>query len=173
MYKNVPDGRRQVVTFALPGDFLGMPHAQSHSCSADAIDNVLLCRFPRSEFAKFVQTAPDTMRRLLEFAAGELDMALQLSVLLGHASAEERVTEFLFDWRSRLTLGTLSQFVPLPMLRQDIADLLGLRLETLSRTLAKLEAKNVIRIVRNGVVLNRFDQSATRLCGARPRDQCR
>jgi CRP/FNR family transcriptional regulator len=75
--------------------------------------------------------------------------------LLGHASAEERVTTFLFDWRTRLVaLGVRSHFVPLPMLRQDIANFLGLRLETLSRTLAKLEAKTAIRIVLNGVVLN-------------------
>ena len=161
LYKNMPDGRLQIVAFALPGEFLGMPLAEVHSCSADAIDNIVLCRFPRTEFANFLQTAPDTMRRLIEFATSELDMTRRLSALLGYASAEERVTTFLFDWRNRLVApGARSQFVPLPMLRQDIADFLGLRLETLGRTIAKLEAKNVIRIVPKGVVLNELGPAA-------------
>ena len=161
LYKRTADGRRQIVAFALPGELLGMPFAQAHSCSADAIDNVVLCRFPRADFVNFLQTAPDTMLQLIEFATRELDMALRLSALLGHASAEERVTTFLFDRRNRLVApGARSQFVPLPMLRQDIADFLGLRLETLSRTLAKLGAKNVIRIVPKGVVLNELRPAA-------------
>jgi CRP/FNR family transcriptional regulator len=151
LYKNTPDGRRQIVAFALPGDFLGMPLTDCHSCSADAIDQVVLCRFPRAELASVIKTSPGTMRQLIDFATRELDMAWGLSVLLGHASAEERVTMFLFDWSNRL--GAHCHYVPLPMLRQDIADFLGLRLETLSRALAKLEAKNVIRIVPKGVVL--------------------
>ncbi len=157
LYKNASDGRRQIVAFALPGEFLGMPLAKSYHCSADAIDQVVLCRFPRAGFANFIQTAPNTMRRLIDFATRELDMALGLSVLLGHASAEQRLTTFFIEWRKRID--ATSQFVPLPMLRQDIADFLGLKPETISRTLAKLEAKNVIRVVPKGVVLNRLDET--------------
>jgi CRP/FNR family transcriptional regulator, anaerobic regulatory protein len=58
LYKLLPDGRRQVLVFALPGDFLGMPLADRHSFSADAIGEVALCRFPRDELTKFIQSSP-------------------------------------------------------------------------------------------------------------------
>lgn len=166
LHKNTPDDRRQIVSFALPGDFLCMPLAEWQSCSADAIDQVVLCRFPRTAFTNLVQTAPNSMRRLIDFEAGEREGTMRLATLLGHASAEQRLRTFLIDWRNRLArLGPPSQFVPLPMMRQDIADFLGLTPETVSRTLAKLEAKKLIRVVPKGVVLNGLDRP-TALPGA-------
>ena len=71
-------------------------------------------------------------------------------------SSEDKVTAFLINWHNRLArLGTPSEFVTLPMLRQDIADFLGLELETVSRTFAKLQKKKVIRVVPKGVILMR------------------
>jgi CRP/FNR family transcriptional regulator, anaerobic regulatory protein len=154
LYKVLPDGRRQVLAFALPGDFLGMPFAERHKFSADAIGDVALCRFPRDELVKFIQSNPNIMRLMIQFAIRELDMAQDQLLLLGNGSAEERVAVFLVSWRDRLTrLSTRSETVPLPMRRQDIADFLGLKLETVSRTLAKLEQKSVIRLVPKGVSL--------------------
>jgi hypothetical protein len=75
-------------------------------------------------------------------------------LLFGNGSAEEKVAIFLVSGRNRLAgLSVFSETVPLPMRRQDIADFLGLKLETVSRTLAKLERKNVIRIIPKGVFL--------------------
>ena len=160
LYKLLPDGRRQVLAFALPGDFLGMPLADRHNFSADAIGEVSLCRFSRDDLTKFIQSSPDIMRLVIEFATRELDMAQDLLQLLGNGSAEERVAIFLVSWRNRLArLSVFSETVPLPMRRQDIADFLGLKLETVSRTLAKLEQKNVIRIVPKGVLLTGLEQT--------------
>jgi CRP/FNR family transcriptional regulator, anaerobic regulatory protein len=160
LYKQLPDGRRQVLAFALPGDFLGMPLADRHNFSADAIGEVSLCRFSRDGLTKFIQSSPNIMRLMIEFATRELDMAQDQLQLLGNGSAEERVAIFLVSWRNRLTrLSVLSETVPLPMPRQDIADFLGLKLETVSRTLAKLEQKNVIRIVPKGVFLTGLEQT--------------
>jgi CRP/FNR family transcriptional regulator len=154
LYKLLPDGRRQILAFALPGEFLGMPFADRHTSSADAIGEVALCRFSRSELTKFVQSSPGFMKLMVEFAARELDMAQDQLVLLGNGSAEEKVLMFLVNWHHRLTrVSASSKTVPLPMRRQDIADFLGLKLETVSRTLAKLEQKNVIHLVPNGVLL--------------------
>jgi CRP/FNR family transcriptional regulator len=154
LYKVLPDGRRQVLAFALPGDFLGMPFAERHKFSADAIGDVSLSRFPRDELIKFIQSNPNIMRLMIQFAIRELDMAQDQLLLLGNGSAEERVAVFLVSWRDRLArLSTRSETVPLPMRRQDIADFLGLKLETVSRTLAKLEQKSVIRLVPKGVSL--------------------
>jgi CRP/FNR family transcriptional regulator, anaerobic regulatory protein len=154
LYKVLPDGRRQVLAFALPGDFLGMPFAERHKFSADAIGDIALCRFSRDELIKFIQSNPNIMRLMIQFAIRELDMAQDQLLLLGNGSAEERVAVFLVSWRDRLArLSVRSETVPLPMRRQDIADFLGLKLETVSRTLAKLEQKSVIRLVPKGVSL--------------------
>src|SRR6202047_2004211 len=160
LYKLLPDGRRQVSGFALPGDFLGMPLADRHNFSADAIGEVSLCRFSRDDLTKFIQSSPDIMRLVIEFATRELDMAQDLLQLLGNGSAQGRVAIFLVSWRNRLArLSVFSETVPLPMRRQDIADFLGLKLETVSRTLAKLEQKNAIRIVPKGVFLTGLEQT--------------
>ena len=149
LYKMLPDGRRQILAFALPGDFLGMPLADRHKFSADAIGEVALSRFSRADFAKFIQSSPNIMRLLIEFATRQLGMAQDQLLLLGNGSAEERVAVFLVSWRNRLArLSVFSDTVPLPMRRQDIADFLGLKLETVSRTLAKLEQRSVIRLVQ-------------------------
>jgi CRP/FNR family transcriptional regulator, anaerobic regulatory protein len=160
LYKLLPDGRRQVLAFALPGDFLSMPLAERHNFSADAIGEVALCRYSRHELTSFIQSSPNIMRRLIEFAILQLDMAQDQLLLLGNGSAEEKVAIFLVSWRNRLArLSVFSETVPLPMRRQDIADFLGLKLETVSRTLAKLEQKNVIRLVPKGVFLTGLEQT--------------
>jgi CRP/FNR family transcriptional regulator, anaerobic regulatory protein len=160
LYKLLPDGRRQVLAFALPGDFLGMPLAERYSFSADAIGEVALCRFSRGDLTKFIQSSPNIMRLLIEFAIRELDMAQDQLLLLGNGSAEEKVAMFLVSWRNRLArIIPFSETVPLPMRRQDIADFLGLKLETVSRTLAKLEQKNVIRVVPKGVFLTGLEHT--------------
>jgi CRP/FNR family transcriptional regulator, anaerobic regulatory protein len=166
LYKLLPDGRRQVLAFALPGDFLGMPFAERYSYSADAIGEVALCQYSRDDLTRLIQSSPNIMRRLIEFAIRELDMAQDQLLLLGNGSAEERVAVFLVSWRNRLArLSKFTETVPLPMRRQDIADFLGLKLETVSRTLAKLEQKNAIRVVPKGVFLTGLEQ--TRLVAGR------
>ena len=90
------------------------------------------------------------MRLLVAFASRELDMAQDQLLLLGNASAEARLSYFssvgATAWRAS-SASSSSKVVPLPMRRRDIADFLGLKLETVSRTFAKLEQKNVLRIV--------------------------
>jgi len=154
LYKLLPDGRRQIVGFALPGDFLGMATSVRHSFSADAIGPVAVCRFSRVSFARFVEDKAHLLRRINELTVRELDHAQDHMVLLGRRSAEEKVATFLIGWRDRLTqLTGPSRTVPLPMSRQDIADYLGLTIETVSRTFTKLERDGVIEIMPGGVCL--------------------
>jgi CRP/FNR family transcriptional regulator len=148
LYRLLPDGRRQIVGFALPGDFLGMTTSARHSFSADAIGPVTVCRFSRASFARFIEDKPHLLRRINELAVRELNQAQDHMVLLGRRSAEERVATFLIGWRDRLAqLQGPAKTVPLPMSRQDIADYLGLTIETVSRTLTKLERDGVIEIM--------------------------
>jgi CRP/FNR family transcriptional regulator len=154
LYKLLPDGRRQIVGFALTGDFLGMSTAGQHGFSADAITAVTVCQFNRAAFARFSEQKPNLLRRLNELTAFELNQARDHMVLLGRRSAEEKLATFLVGWRDRLArIGELSAIVSLPMSRQDIADYLGLTIETVSRTFTKLERAGVIGIVPGGVRL--------------------
>ena len=101
------------------------------------------------------------MQLLIDFATRELQTAQDQLMLIGNGSAEEKVATFLVKWHNRVAhLTPASQVVPLPMRRQDIADFLGLKLETVSRTFAKLEEKAAIRIVPNGVLLTGLEHTA-------------
>jgi CRP/FNR family transcriptional regulator, anaerobic regulatory protein len=154
LYKLLPDGRRQIVGFALPGDFLGMTASARHSFSADAIGAVAICRFSRAAFARFIEDKPHLLRRINELAVRELSQAQDHMVLLGRRSAEEKVATFLLGWRDRLgQFSSPEKTVPLPMSRQDIADFLGLTIETVSRTFTKLERDGVIDIMPGSVCL--------------------
>ncbi len=154
LYKLLPDGRRQIVGFALPGDFLGMTSSSRHNFSADAIGPVVVCRFSRAPFARFIDNKPHLLRRINELAVRELGQAQDHMVLLGRRSAEEKVATFLVGWRDRLAARRgKTKTVPLPMSRQDIADYLGLTIETVSRTFTKLDRDGVIEIVPGGISL--------------------
>ena len=167
LYKALPDGRRQILIFALPGEFLGLALANRHSASAEAIGEVAVCRFSRVELRKFGQSSPNLVRLLLEFTARQLELTQDQLLLISKGTAAEKVATFLVDWRSRLLRVTaVSERVPLPMPRQDIADFLGLTLETVSRTLTKLEQRNAIRIVPKGVLLTGLEQTSLVLARA-------
>jgi CRP/FNR family transcriptional regulator, anaerobic regulatory protein len=154
LYKLLPDGRRQIVGFALPGDFLGISVNGRHGISADAVGPVVVCRFVRKSFARFVQDKPNVLNRINEFVARDLTDAQEQMVLLGRRSAEEKVATFLVKWRDRLAqIGPATAITPLPMSRLDIADYLGLTIETVSRTFTKLERDGVIDIINGGIRL--------------------
>ena len=154
LYKVLPDGRRQVVGFALPGDFLGMAPPGRYSFSADAIRSVSLCHLTREAFAEFIEQRPHFLIRINEFAARELMRAQEHMLLLGRLTAEEKVASFLVGWRQRLArMGNGRQTLVLPMSRQDIADYLGLTIETVSRTLTWFEREQMLVVGASGVRL--------------------
>ena len=154
LYKLLPDGRRQIVGFALPGDFLGMNMSGRHNFSADAIGAVTVCQFAKVPFGRFIEDRPHLLKRINELAVRELSQARDHMVLLGRRSADEKVATFLLAWRERLlSFNEPSDTVPLPMSRQDIADYLGLTIETVSRTFTKLERHGAIEIIHGGISL--------------------
>jgi CRP/FNR family transcriptional regulator, anaerobic regulatory protein len=156
LYKLLPDGRRQIVGFALPGDFLGLALRDTYGFSADAIEPTVACRFSRQSYSALVDEKPHLLRRLHEFATHELTLAQDQMMLLGRRTAEEKLVSFLLGLRerwARLYGGRLSPTVQLPMSRQDIADFLGLTIETVSRTFTKLARDKTLLIVPDGVRL--------------------
>jgi CRP/FNR family transcriptional regulator len=147
--KLLPDGRRQIAGFVFPGDFLGITMEEEHAFTAEAVTASELCRFPRARFDDFVEAHPHLERRLYALAAHELAAARQQLVLLGRKTAAERVASFLLMLASRADAegeAEAGDEVVLPMSRNDIADYLGLRIETVSRELSALKAARLIQL---------------------------
>ena len=150
----LPDGRRQVVGFAMVGDFLGLALPERFTVTAEALAPTKLCRFEKRAFAGLVADAPHLLQRLYERAGYELTLAQDHMMLLGRRTAEEKVASFLLGLRARYArIGQNSVTVELPMGRQDIADHLGLTIETVSRMLTRLDRDKAILIVPGGVRL--------------------
>lgn len=150
--KILSDGRRQVIGFAIAGDFLGLSFQDRSNFTAEAIGPVTACRFRKKAFLNYLDTKPDLVRRLLEFSANELRLAQEQLVLLGRRTAEERVASFLTMLRARNSrFGHQGATLQLPMSRLDIADYLGLTIETVSRTFTKMVRDKLIIIVPDGI----------------------
>lgn len=145
------DGRRQIVGFSFPGDYLGMGAAVDNDYSAEALEPSLVCRFSHAFLDEMSSRHVGIKDRLIAKGRTELHNAQDHIVILGKQNAEERVMTFLHMLSKQL--GTMEIYLAMP--RQDMADYLGLRLETLSRTLTKLKkAGDILRIDGRLVELN-------------------
>ena len=147
---SISDGREQIVGVVFPSDFIGRPFGNESSYSVTALTAAELCIFTRSAFDNFARAHPDLEHKLLCRTLDELDRAREWMLLLGKKSAGERIATLLLEMSARLgeqgchaQLGALNQF-DLPLDRQQIGDLLGLTIETVSRQLTKLKAEGLI-----------------------------
>lgn len=144
--KLLADGRRQIAGFMFAGDFLGLTIEDRHAFTAEAVTDAELCRFPRVRFERFLDEHPHMERRMYAIAAHELFAARQQVVLLGRKTATEKVVSFLLMIADRCRKkGGLADEIELPMTRTDIADYLGLRIETVSRELSALKAQRLVQ----------------------------
>jgi CRP/FNR family transcriptional regulator len=157
--RTLPDGRQQIVTLLFPSDFLGRPFQAAGTCVAEAATEVELCCYGLSDFERLLAEVPEIRQLFLERTLVAVDAAREWMVLLGRMSARERVAALLLliARRMRPTVCAACDDAPrieLPLSRAEIADCLGLRLETVSRQLNLLEAGAVIRRVdKRGLVL--------------------
>jgi CRP/FNR family transcriptional regulator, nitrogen fixation regulation protein len=159
-YRVLNDGRRQITAFHLPGDVFGLESGEDHSCSAEAINQSTVLVVKRSTVLAVADREPNVARQLWRITARALRQSQDHSMLL-IKSAQERVASFLLEMAGRLSGASA---VELPMTRQDIADYLGLTIETVSRTLTQLQGAATIElpasrriVLRNRSALNRLD----------------
>ncbi len=159
-YKVLNDGRRQIGAFYLPGDVFGLEIGDAHSFSAEAIVDCKVMLIKRSNLVALAARSHDVANQLWTMTARELQRA-QSHIMLLIKTAQERVAGFLLEMASRTPAGNT---VELPMSRQDIADYLGLTIETVSRTLTQLENSAAISVpssrrivLRNHAALNRLN----------------
>ena len=144
-FRVLSDGRRQVISFAYPGDFIGLENGNTYRFSCEATCAARVAFVPRDQIFREANENPELGRRILECAGDHMSRMLDHFVLLGRKSALEKVASFLLSIvRRRDSVEALSAIVSLPMTRADIADYLGITNETVSRCLSKLKARGVI-----------------------------
>ncbi len=153
LYKLLPDGRRQITGFLLPGDFMGLSVNEVYAYSAEAVTPVTLCRFPRKRMEALLEEFPKMQRRLFSMASNELAAAQDQMLLLGRKTAKEKICSFLLMLSQRAQRrGHKENPVHVPMSRADIADYLGLTTETVSRTFTQLKTSRVISLLEGSKV---------------------
>lgn len=146
------DGREQIVGIVYPSDFIGRPFGAKAPHSVTALTDARVCTFNRSDFDRFAREHPSLEHKLLERTLTELDRARHWMLLLGRKTAPEKIASFLLEMSQRLAgegcrvpFGPTTRFV-LPFGRQQIADILGTTIETVSRQLTRLERDAVIAL---------------------------
>ena len=145
--KMLVDGRRQVIGFVGPGDFLGIAYSDTYAYTAEAVTPLSLCRFPRRRLEALFNEMPGLEKRVLGVASNELRAAQDQMLLLGRKTAVEKLSTFLWKWTQHaLRRGGSLESIDLPMNRTDIADYLGLTTETVSRTFTRLVKDDVLEL---------------------------
>ena len=162
--KMMSDGRRQISEFALPGDFFGINWLEEHALTAEALNNVSLICYARGRLDRLCDENRDVRQEIFANLRHDLWAAQNHLVILGRQSALERVASFFVHLAER-SRATDRHRIDVPMTRQDIADYLGLTIETVCRMLTKLKNSGIIDIpdrhtihVRNMAGLKRAAQ---------------
>lgn len=149
---NTEDGREQIVGVVYPSDFIGRPFGGTSGQSVTALTDASVCVFNRSDFDAFAREHPELEHKLLERTLGELDRTRRWMLLLGRKSAGEKVASFLLELAERLDgpgcaislEHSKARTLTLPFSRQQIADVLGLTIETVSRQFTRMKNEGLI-----------------------------
>ena len=158
LYRSLADGRRQVIDFLSARDCFGLTGLDCHAYSVEAVSRVVMIRYPRHLLEAAVQSDPGLASRLFRLACAELGRAQEQMLLLARKTAEERIASFLLRLAQTDT-GAGQPVVTLAMSRLDIADHLGLTIETVSRTLSRFKRDGLIGLPgRHEIALCRVER---------------
>lgn len=151
--KILGDGRQQIVGLQFAPDFLGRAYRERSPYFAEAATDLELCIFPKNGFERLLKEIPDLELRLFQDTLNELDAARDWMLLLGRKTASEKVASFLEMIARRVPMigcshshGGEAVTFQLPLSRAEIADYLGLTIETVSRQIGKLKSAGIIRL---------------------------
>ncbi|MGE3830265.1 MAG: Crp/Fnr family transcriptional regulator [Parvibaculaceae bacterium] len=153
--KTTADGRQQIVGLLFPPDFLGRAFSRHNLYFAEAATDVEICIFPNDRFEALVADYPELQHRLFAKTLDELDAAREWMLLLGRKTAEEKVASILLILAARakrIQDQAAALSFEIPLTRADLADHLGLTIETVSRQMTRLRALRVITMVNSRLV---------------------
>jgi CRP-like cAMP-binding protein len=145
LYKATIDGRRQLIDFLVAGDCFGLLGAR-YTYSVEAITHTALSRTTRATLAAAMHVQPALAARVIEHAAAELARAHEHMLLLGRKNAQEKVASLLVGLARRIGADEAKPAFRLPISRQEMADHLGLTIETVSRTMTRLRKRGLIAL---------------------------
>ena len=155
VYRILPDGRRAIMGFIYPGDVLGVSFQSRYLFTAEAVTDVKVRRFSRNRFFALVNELPELRPQLFAILCDEMSTAQDQMLLLGRKSAEERVVSFLLAVHRKNGVGNA---IEVPMSRLDMADYLGLTIETVSRMMTGLTRRGLIAATgRHTITLRRIN----------------
>ena len=151
--KILKDGRQQIVGLQFAPEFIGKPFSEQVTVTVEAATDVEVCVFPKAEFERMLKIEPDFEHRLLQQTLTQLDDARSWMVTLGRKTAREKIASFLLLLSRNLGKenednGNRIAFT-LPLKRADIADFLGLTIETVSRQITRMRKDKLIDVERN------------------------
>jgi CRP/FNR family transcriptional regulator len=166
------DGREQIVGVAFPSDFIGRPFGATTPHTVTALTDARVCVFGRSDFDNFAYDHPALEHKLLQRTLTELDRTRRWMLLLGRKNAEEKIASFLLEMSERLvdpgcetpSDETLDSF-DLPFSRQQVADILGLTIETVSRQFTRLKKDGILDLPSRRAVIIRDRGALEALAG--------
>tara|TARA_B100000586_G_scaffold61121_1_gene42196 strand:+ start:285 stop:899 length:615 start_codon:yes stop_codon:yes gene_type:complete len=148
IYQLLDDGRIQIIGFLYPGDFFGSYKNNKYNYSAESIGDLKTCVFDQKILEQYLDENPVLAKELLNQTSFELTVAQDRITVLGKLSAIERISTFLTNIsEQRKRIGWQNNPISLPMTRQDIADYLGLTIETVSREFSNLKSSNLIKVI--------------------------
>lgn len=140
------DGRQQVLGFRFAGDILGFTESRAYTYDAEMLTVGEVCRVTRPKFEAMLTRFPAVQRRLLALCSRELALAQDQLVTIGRRQAEQRVAAFLLSLRDAARRrGAPAELLDMPMTRAEIGDLLGLALETVSRSFSALRRRRLVQ----------------------------
>ncbi|AXJ97213.1 MULTISPECIES: Crp/Fnr family transcriptional regulator [unclassified Sphingomonas] len=149
---STPDGREQIVGLLYPADFVGQPYAEEAENTVQALTDVELCVFPRRQFEHVLEDHVRMERLLLQRTLTALQEARSRMLMLARKSASEKVADFLLEMAAKVGAGGCRPApggpltFDLPLTRGQMADVLGLTIETVSRQLTRLKASGIITL---------------------------
>jgi CRP-like cAMP-binding protein len=146
------DGRRQVGEFLFPGDLFGWDAVDEHDFAAEAVTPVSLCRYATRSLDALADADRDVARRMRSLTSSRLRAGRDRVVLLGRKTAVERIASFLLEMVGRMNTDSQA-LIELPMSRADMADYLGLTIETVCRCLTRLRRNGTIAIERATIAI--------------------
>jgi CRP/FNR family transcriptional regulator, anaerobic regulatory protein len=153
LYKTLANGRRQIFDFAFPGDVIGLGASDVYSCSAQAVGQATLKLVPLPKLYQLAAHDPNFALGLYRAVSFELEATRDLLLTMGQQNSLERVAIFLLSLSHRnMRSGKNPRLLTIPMTRSDIADLLGMTIETVSRSLTKLRQQRAIEIIRGSII---------------------
>ena len=159
-YKLLSDGRRQIDAFHLGGDIFGLEAGSEHRFSAEAIGDATVIAHRRSRLSALIEDDAAFRDRIMTATLRSLERAQDHMLLLGRKTAQEKMATFLLDMAERLSKD--DEHFELPMQRSDIADHLGLTIETVSRTLTQFARSSLIRLLPAGRSIGLCNKMALR-----------